>query len=210
MIGVDILCQAKSGMGKTAVFVLTTLHQLPEEPKPVSVLVLCHTRELAYQIKNEFNRFTKYLKNLRTEVLYGGQPIQDHISLLKGLTPPHIVVGTPGRIKALVQRKDLDLSNLKVFILDECDKMLEETDMRGDVQTIFKQTPHQKQVMMFSATMAAEVKNVCRKFMKNQFEIFIDNEGKLTLHGLKQYFVKLQENEKIRKLTDLLDSLMFN
>ena len=82
--------------------------------------------------------------------------------------------------------------------------------MRSDVQQIFKQTPHQKQVMMFSATMQPEVKNICRKFMKNPFEIFIDDEKKLTLHGLKQYFVKLEENEKIRKLTDLLDSLMFN
>jgi ATP-dependent RNA helicase UAP56/SUB2 len=91
------------------------------------VLVLCHTRELAYQIKNEFNRFNKYLKGVRTEVLYGGQPIQQHVEILKGLQPPHIVVGTPGRILALVKRKDLDLSNLKIFILDECDKMLEET-----------------------------------------------------------------------------------
>lgn len=82
--------------------------------------------------------------------------------------------------------------------------------MRSDVQQIFKATPHNKQVMMFSATMSADVKNICRRFMKNQFEIFIDNEGKLTLHGLKQYFVKLQDNEKIRRLTDLLDSLMFN
>lgn len=63
---------------------------------------------------------------------------------------------------------------------------------------------------MFSATMQPEVKNICRKFMKNPFEIFIDDEKKLTLHGLKQYFVKLEDNEKIRKLTDLLDSLMFN
>ena len=62
--------------------------------------------------------------------------------------------------------------------------------MRGDVQQIFKQTPHQKQVMMYSATLAPEVKGICRKFMKNPFEIFIDNEGKLTLHGLKQYYSK--------------------
>jgi len=85
------------------------------------------------------------------------------------------VVGTPGRIKHLVQKNELNLSNLKIFVLDECDKMLEETDMRGDVQAIFKTTPHQKQVMMFSATLPPEVKNVCRKFMKNPFEIFIDN-----------------------------------
>jgi ATP-dependent RNA helicase UAP56/SUB2 len=126
------------------------------------------------------------------------------------LKPPHIVVGTPGRILQLVKKGDLDLSNLKIFVLDECDKLLEETDMRADVQAIFKNTPHQKQVMMYSATLAPEVKLICRKFMKNPFEIFIDNQTNLTLHGLKQYFVKLDEKEKIRKLTDLLDSLMFN
>jgi ATP-dependent RNA helicase UAP56/SUB2 len=82
--------------------------------------------------------------------------------------------------------------------------------MRGDIQAIFKTTPHQKQVMMFSATLPPEVKNVCRKFMKNPFEIFIDNQNKMILHGLKQYYIKLEDNQKIKKLTDLLDSLMFN
>jgi ATP-dependent RNA helicase UAP56/SUB2 len=127
MIGVDVLSQAKSGMGKTAVFVLTILHQLPEQPKPISSIILCHTRELAYQIKKEFARFTKYLPDIRTEVIYGGAPIKDQLSLLKGLKPPHIIVGTPGRILQLVKRKDLDLSNISMFVLDECDKMLEET-----------------------------------------------------------------------------------
>lgn len=69
--------------------------------------------------------------------------------------------------------------------------------MRGDVQSIFKTTPPKKQVMMFSATMSKEVKDICRKFMINPFEIFIDNQSKLTLHGLKQYFIKIQEEEKI-------------
>jgi superfamily II DNA/RNA helicase len=82
--------------------------------------------------------------------------------------------------------------------------------MRSEVQFIFKQTPHNKQVMMYSATMSPEVKATCKKFMKNPFEIFIDNQTKLTLHGLKQYYVKIHEKEKINKLTDLLDSLMFN
>ena len=145
MIGVDVLCQAKAGMGKTAVFVLTILHQLEEEPKPVSVLILGHTRELAYQIKNEFLRFQKFLPLLRTEVMYGGQPIAEDIKLLNNpAKAPHVVVGTPGRILALTKRKELKFENLKFFVLDECDKMLEEIDMRSDVQAIFKQTPHQK------------------------------------------------------------------
>lgn len=126
MIGVDILCQAKSGMGKTAVFVLTILHQLPKDPKPCSALVLCHNRELAYQIKKEFDRFQKQLPELRTEVIYGGVPLNEHITLLKGVKKPHVIVGTPGRVLALVKRGDLDLGNLQIFVLDECDKMLEE------------------------------------------------------------------------------------
>lgn len=103
LLGVDVLCQAVSGMGKTAVFVLTILQNLSEEPKPASALILCHTRELAYQIKNEFNRFTKFMKSVRTEVIYGGEPIEKHIKLFQGLTQPHIIVGTPGRILALVR-----------------------------------------------------------------------------------------------------------
>lgn len=72
----DIICQAKSGMGKTAVFVLATLHQLEPAEGEVRVLVLCHTRELAYQIKGEYDRFSKYLTEIKTEVFYGGVPIK--------------------------------------------------------------------------------------------------------------------------------------
>lgn len=75
ILGVDVLCQAVSGMGKTAVFVLTILQNLKENPKPCSSLVLCHTRELAYQIKNEFTRFTKHMADIRSEVIYGGEPL---------------------------------------------------------------------------------------------------------------------------------------
>merc|ERR1711966_285754 len=124
--------------------------------------------------------------------------------------PPTIVIGTPGRMKQLVMEGDMKLDGLEHFILDECDKCLEKSDMRGDVQEIFMKTPKKKQVMMFSATLATEIRQVCRKFMQDPHEIFIDDESKLTLHGLLQYFVKLQEGEKNRKLNDLLDSLEFN
>mgnify|MGYP002634720656 CR=1 FL=1 len=90
-------------MGKTAVFVLTILHQLPENPKPVSAIVLCHNRELAYQIKKEFVRFSTQLPDIRTEVIFGGTPISENKTLLKGLNKPHIIVGTPGRILGLIK-----------------------------------------------------------------------------------------------------------
>jgi len=208
-LGTDVICQAKSGMGKTAVFVLATLQQL-EPGTGVSCLVLCHTRELAYQICHEFDRFRKYLPGIRTAVLYGGIQVSKHKDLLKGTDHPHVVIGTPGRILQLVNDKVLDLKNLKFFILDECDKMLESLDMRRDVQRIFRATPHEKQVMMFSATLSEEIRPVCKKFMHNPLEIYINDGSKLTLHGLKQYYVQLQESEKTRKLVDLLDALEFN
>jgi ATP-dependent RNA helicase UAP56/SUB2 len=112
-------------MGKTAVFLLTVLQNLPEDPKPCSAIILCHTRELAYQIKRELNRFSKFTKNLRSEVIYGGEPMDNHVKLLKGENPPHIIVGTPGRILALTREKALNMENLKMFVLDECDKLLD-------------------------------------------------------------------------------------
>jgi ATP-dependent RNA helicase UAP56/SUB2 len=82
--------------------------------------------------------------------------------------------------------------------------------MRNDVQGIFRATPAHKQVMMFSATLAKETRSICKKFMQNPLEIYVDDEKKLTLHGLQQYYIKLDEREKNRKLNDLLDSLEFN
>merc|ERR1711872_410868 len=94
--------------------------------------------------------------------------------------------------------------------LDECDKMLSELDMRKDVQEIFRTTPHEKQVMMFSATLSKDIRPVCKKFMQDPMEVYIDDEAKLTLHGLQQHYVKLKDSEKNRKLFELLDVLEFN
>ncbi|XP_071802016.1 spliceosome RNA helicase DDX39B [Asterias amurensis] len=211
ILGMDVLCQAKSGMGKTAVFVLSTLQQLEPVEGQIGVLVMCHTRELAYQIKKEYDRFSKYMPAMKEKVavFFGGLNIQKDIQKLK-TDPPHIVVGTPGRLLALCRNKSLNLKNVKHFILDECDKMLEQLDMRKDVQEIFRTTPHEKQVMMFSATLSKEIRPVCKKFMQDPMEVYVDDETKLTLHGLMQYYVKLKDNEKNRKLFDLLDVLEFN
>jgi len=225
VLGMDIICQAKSGMGKTAVFVLATLHQLNissssnsaegegGENKPpsgnVQVLVLCHTRELAFQIAHEYERFSKYLPEVKTAVFYGGVSIKSNREVLKN-DCPHIVVGTPGRILALCREKSLLLDHVKHFIIDECDRVLEALDMRRDVQEIFRMTPHDKQVMMFSATLSKEMRPVCRKFCQDPMEIYVDDDTKLTLHGLQLYYIKLAEAEKNRKLNDLLDALEFN
>jgi ATP-dependent RNA helicase UAP56/SUB2 len=208
ILGTDLLCQAKSGMGKTAVFVLSTLHLIEKDAKGIVAVIITHTRELAYQILEEFNRFTKYLPHIKAKVVYGGVPIvQDKKELQE---PPQILIGTPGRLLHLAESSTINLSTVKFFILDECDQMLEELDMRSDVQKIFKFTPHIKQVMMFSATLSEDVRAVCKKFMHNPREIYINDKAKLTLDGLQQFYVNLTENQKNRKLVNLLDSLEFN
>lgn len=210
-------------------FVLATLQQVEPVNGEVSVVVMCHTRELAYQIRDEYKRFSKYMPDIKTEVFYGGTPIKTDMEVLKNKdTCPHIIVGTPGRLKALVRDKALRLGSVRIFVLDECDKMLDQPgksttsyrvarssandllDMRTDVQDVFRATPPQKQVMMFSATLSEEVKPICRKFMQNPTEHYVDEDTKLTLHGLQQYYIKLEEKEKNRKLNELLDDLQFN
>lgn len=211
MVGTDMIVQAKSGMGKTAVFVIATLQQIEvdESEKFVDTLVLCHARELAYQISKEFTRFAKYLEKVKVGVVYGGVNFAEHKTLIQDDCPA-ILIGTPGRVLHLLNSDVLKLDRLTRFVLDECDNLLEGgLDMRKQVQEIFKKTPHKKQVMMYSATISPEARALCRKFSKNAEEIFVDDK-KLTLHGLQQHFVKIEEKEKIRKLTDLLDALDFN
>merc|ERR1712192_379900 len=145
----------------------------------------------------EYERFSKFLPAVKVGVFFEGLAIAKDEQVLKN-NCPHIVVGTPGRILALIRSKKLPLKNLKHFVLDECDKMLEQLDMRRDVQEIFR------------ATLSKDIRPVCKKFMQDPMEVYIDDEAKLTLHGLRQHYVKLKDSEKNRKLFELLDVLEFN
>merc|ERR1711957_358386 len=147
--------------------------------------------------------------DVKTGVVYGGVPVAKDREMLKD-NCPHVLIGTPGRLLGLVREKALNLDKLTQFILDECDKCVDKLDMRKDIQQVFVETPKKKQVMMFSATMTTETRALCKKFMSDPHEIRVDEESKLTLHGLLQYYVKLDEKEKNRKLNDLLDALEFN
>jgi len=123
VMGNDVICQAKSGMGKTAVFVLGVLQQIDPASSAAQAVVLCHTRELAYQICREFGRFGRYLPDVRAAVFYGGVPVSVNKTLLKNQRP-QIAVGTPAGLKQLVREGDRDCSGWRHFILDEADKML--------------------------------------------------------------------------------------
>jgi superfamily II DNA/RNA helicase len=218
--GTDVVCQAKSGMGKTAVFVISTLQTLAPVDGQVHVLVMCHARELAFQIYKEYERFAKFFENPKIKVakFFGGFKVADDIKKLKE-DCPHIVVGTPGRIADLVEKKALDLSHIKVFVLDECDKILDPAQqaegkrdphkMRRTVQEIFLKTPKKKQVMMFTATLSDRTKELVVKFMSKPLVITVPDD-ELKLATLKQYYVHVSDDEKNRKLLSILDTLEFN
>ena len=147
---------------------------------------------------------------MRFGAYFGGVPLEDNISEFKNPTKnPHVIIATPGRLKDLARNNIINFTKVKFFVIDECDKVMGNPGMRADIQEIFVKTPHNKQVMMFSATMPEELKKDCKKFLQNEVDIFID-EGKLILHGLAQFFIYIQENKKFEKLTHLLDSLAFN
>jgi len=118
-------------MGKTAVFVLTILQRLDEsDADPCSAIIIANVKELAYQIQKEIERLGKYLKNIRSAVFFGGQPFSENKKVLEGKGPngaaPHIIVGTPGRLLHLIRENVLKLDNLKFFVLDECDKLVDQ------------------------------------------------------------------------------------
>jgi len=208
IIGADIICQAKSGMGKTAVFVISVIQQNPD-PKDLETVVLAHTRELAMQICKEFKRFTKYFPAIKCATIYGGVPIEGQIRKLKD-EAPHIVCGTPGRMMDLVKRGAMDLKHVKHFVVDECDKILCEPKIRSQMQEVFMATPKKKQVMMFSATLSDEMRELIKKYMNRPSEFYIDENEKLTLDGLRQYYFPIKEKDKNRKLIEILDGLEFN
>lgn len=223
ILGLDVLCQAKAGMGKTAVFVIATLQQLAgsedlAKNKPLAICI-CHTHELADQIAGGFKRFTKYLPDIRTAVFYGGTPRKENVDLLGSAAAPHIVVGTPGRLLDLAEpfkgrgETALDLTCIKHFIVDECDQVLANVarSMREKVQKIFFKTPKEKQVMMFTATLTAAMSKTCELFMQDPLLItLVGKEKELVLHGLKQYVANIPEAEKNAKLVEILDDVQFN
>eukprot|EP00866_Antonospora_locustae_P000574 jgi/Antlo1/574/1475 len=208
IMGVDILCQAKSGTGKTAVFVLATLQQLNPIPKETSILVFVNTKEMAEQIKCEYLRFSKYFSGVTVDSFMGGVDISEDITRLKDGSPT-VFIGTPGRTYDLFRRKEVSFRHVKYFIVDECDHILGNLKMRWDVQRIFVSTDRNKQTMMFSATFNEETKKDCLRFLDNPHQIIID-EPKLKLHGLTQLYVMGEEGKKESLLEDILDKTDFN
>lgn len=214
ILGADILCQAKSGTGKTAVFVLASLNQMNVIEKETSVLVICHTKELAIQIKNEFLRFVTHFNNgdklnkITVDAFYGGNPVDEDITKLQnGL--PTIFIGTPGRTLDLLNRRVVYFRHVKHFIVDEVDECISELGKRYDIQRILYNTPLNKQTMMFTATLSDETKKDCLKFLRDPHIVLVGEESKLTLHGLQQSYCYTKENDKMTILEKIISNVKY-
>ncbi|KCZ80886.1 hypothetical protein H312_01714 [Anncaliia algerae PRA339] len=206
ILNVDILCQAKSGMGKTAVFVISTLQQLNYIENEIQILVLVNTKEMAHQIYKEYERFIKNLENVKVDYFSGGNPIHEDVEKLR--VYPTIFIGTPGRTLDLLKRKEISLRHVKHFVLDEADHQLQDLSSRWIVQQIFMSTPFKKQSMFFSATFNDYTKEEALKFLKNPHVIIIGDESNLVLHGLRQFYIKV--DNKVSMVEKIIDSLKFN
>lgn len=197
--GRDLIGLANTGTGKTAAFLLPILQRLVIDPNSVRALIVAPTRELAYQIDEEFRQFAKGLQ-LYSALCVGGVNIGPQISQIK--RGPHLVIGTPGRLKDLVQQKALRLGAANVLVLDEADRMLDMGFIR-DIRFLIEQLPAERQSLCFSATITPEIKSLLAEMLTDPITISV-RTGETSEH-VEQNVVKASSKEdKLAKLEDML------
>ena len=202
MLGRDLVGQAQTGTGKTAAFALPMLARLdPAERKP-QVLVLAPTRELALQVADAFNSYASQLNGVRTLAIYGGADFRDQIHQLK--RGVQIVVGTPGRVMDHMRQGTLDLSNLRALVLDEADEMLR-MGFIDDVEWVLEQLPEKRQVVLFSATMPAEIRRISQKYLNSPAEVTIRQKA-ADASLIRQRFLMVHAPHKLAALERVLEA----
>jgi len=197
----DIIASAQTGTGKTAAFGLPAIQLTNSKDKQTQTLVLCPTRELCLQITKDINSYAKNNKEINTVAIYGGAGIEPQIKALK--KGAHIVVATPGRAKDMIKRKKLILSNVKRVILDEADEMLT-MGFKEDLDAILSETPKEKQILLFSATMSKEITKITKKFMKDPLEVSVakTNQG---ADNVKHYYFMVHAKDRYELLKRIAD-----
>ena len=199
MQGRDVIGLANTGTGKTAAFLLPIIHKLSTTKQPVSILVLAPTRELAQQIEEEFRRFSAGQK-LYSTLVVGGMNIAKQIHQVQ--RGPHVIIGTPGRIKDLINRQILRLSQVNTLVLDEADRMCD-MGFERDIRFIESQIPKERQTLCYSATMTNSVKSIVEEFMVNPETISVVKNA--TNDHIEQDVVYVEGKEQ--KVSTLLDML---
>eukprot|EP01034_Spumella_vulgaris_P024927 gene24927-31323_t len=203
LMGRDVIAQAQSGTGKTATFAIGILQSLDINIKYCQALVLAPTRELAQQIVKVIQSLGDFM-NIKIHACVGGTAVRDDIRTLQDGV--HVVVGTPGRVYDMINRRALLLDDVKLFVLDEADEMLSR-GFKDQIYDVFKFMPETVQVTIFSATMPLEVLEVTQKFMRDPIRILVKKD-ELTLEGIKQFYIAIEREEwKFETLCDLYSTL---
>jgi len=198
-----VIAQAQSGTGKTATFSISILQQLDMSIKGTQALILAPTRELAQQIQKVVIALGDYM-SIECHACVGGTNVrEDMAKLQEGV---HVVVGTPGRVFDMINRRALRTDNIKIFCLDEADEMLSR-GFKDQIYEVFQLLPQDTQVVLLSATMPSDVLEVTKKFMRDPVRILVKRD-ELTLEGIKQFYIAVEKEEwKLDTLCDLYETV---
>lgn len=197
--GKNVLGQAKTGTGKTAAFGIPIFMHVNTALKKPQALIVVPTRELALQVRDELENIGKYA-HTRVLAVFGGASMNTQAMALHA--GPGIIVGTPGRLMDFMRRGVLDLSHVKMAVLDEADKMLD-MGFKDDIEMIFSQLPDERQILLFSATMPPEIKSLAKKYLREYKEINL-SEDTLTVEGITQYYLNVDPRERVTMLLGLI------
>ncbi len=199
--GKDIIAQAQTGTGKTAAFGIPLIEKVNPRARKIQALVLVPTRELAIQVAKELKDIGRSKKVFVLSV-YGGKSIQHQIKFLKKGNDV-IIVGTPGRVKDLIERGFLKLDNVDMFVLDEADRMLD-MGFIEDIEFIMSNLPENKQTLLFSATMPKEILNLAEKFLNEDYAFVKVVPEKITVEKIKQKAYRVDSNKKLETFIKVL------
>jgi len=199
--GRHVVGLAQTGTGKTAAFAVPILSQLDLRQKAPQALVLAPTRELALQVSEAFERYASHLHGVHVLPVYGGQAYGVQLSALR--RGVHVIVGTPGRIMDHLEKGTLDLSQLRFLVLDEADEMLK-MGFQEDVETILADTPADKHVALFSATMPAQIRRISKKYLTEAVEITVKTKT-VTAANTRQRYLEVAHQQKLDALTRILE-----
>ena len=197
----DLIALAQTGTGKTAAFGLPVLHKVEVDRKLPQAIILAPTRELCLQIAKDMDTFAKYIKGLKITPVYGGASIVPQMRSLKSGT--QVVVGTPGRVIDLINRKALRLQDIEFVVLDEADEMLN-MGFKDDLDSILAETPEEKQTLLFSATMPKEVMRLSKNYMHSPktIEVASRNEG---AKNIEHHYYMVQARDRYKALRRICD-----
>jgi ATP-independent RNA helicase DbpA len=201
LAGRDVIGQARTGSGKTVAFALGLLAALDAGSVRLQGLVLCPTRELADQVSREVRKLARLIPNVKVLTLCGGVPLRPHLASLAH--EPHLVVGTPGRILELIEHDALPLSNVRVLVLDEADRMLD-MGFADAIGAVVDRLPRERQTLLFSATFPDDIRALSRRFQRDPVEATIATPG--DGDDIEQVFVEVDPTRKADALASLLSA----